>query len=162
MLEERPDMTTAAWHDEGGRQVQAIFVGWRAPRSPEHPPGMTQGPVVAMACRALVGALFGSTPGIEVHNVVRSIEPCSICGGVVYVAADGTMLVARTDAEQAAARDLVSMKGDAWGVLGHAEFWVRKAAEEYFVSPTLMLHSLAEHGYVPPPDLVDALMAHAE
>lgn len=149
---QREDMTASEWHDETGRKVNATFVGWGVSASGA---GSASGIVARLAA-----SLFGPAPGVEIRNVVRSIEPCTVCGGVVYVSADGAMLIAGNDAEQSAARGLVASAGVEWNVLGHAEFWVQRTAQEYFIAPTLILHYIAKHGYVPPDEFVATVLMH--
>lgn len=151
MLERRPDMSASDWSDEDGRRVSATFVGWERFGK--------RGACSDAVVDRLVAAVFGKTPHVEIHNVVRSIERCDTCGGVVYLTAAGLFLIARTDAEQAHARSLLASADEDWDVLGHSEFWVQKAPGEYFVAPTLILHLIAEHGYAPPGEFVQALLS---
>lgn len=45
-------------------------------------------------------------------------------------------------------------------LLGCSEIWIpRKAEEGYYASPSLILHYISEHAYLPPQDYIDAVMA---
>lgn len=69
-------------------------------------------------------------------NLVRGIHPCNLCGEE------------RVEISCANAKVL----------LGMSEIWLPES-ERYFASPSLVLHYIERHGYVPPKEFSAAVMA---
>lgn len=147
----RPDMSSSDWSDENGRKVRALFVGWNTKDS--------VGPTSDDVKDRLVAAVFHRLAGVELHNTIRSIESCDVCGGIVRLTISGISLVAMSDSEDVNAMRMLLASGERWYTLGHSELWVRCKDDVYFVSPTMIVHRVLEHGYCPPPAYVDALCA---
>lgn len=144
------DMSTSEWHDDEGAVVKATFVGWGA--------RVGQGGAAGALLAKLTSAVFGRVAAIEIHNVVRSIDRCEVCGCVVFLAGDGALYAARTDAEVGQVRSRLHSSGDDWEVLGHSELWVKIGDAACFVAPTLVIHLIADHGYAPPGEFVAAVL----
>ena len=74
---------------------------------------------------------------VDAHvNVIRGVHSCNICGGP------------RIEIDCQNSKVL----------LGMSEIWL-PASRGYFASPSMTLHYIEVHGYVPPQEYVDAVMA---
>lgn len=73
----------------------------------------------------------------DVHvNVIRGVHPCNLCGNEhIEISCPGSRVL-----------------------LGMSEIWF-PATRGYFAAPSMVLHYVEEHGYVPPQEFVDAVMA---
>jgi hypothetical protein len=73
---------------------------------------------------------------VDAHvNVIRSAHPCNICGE----------------------EDIVS-KNEQDILLGRSELWIPGSDYgEYFAAPTLILHYMKHHSYLPPAEFIKAV-----
>jgi hypothetical protein len=72
----------------------------------------------------------------NVHvNPIRGIHPCNLCG-----------------------EDLIKIEGkDRPIFLGSSEIWI-PYREDYFAAPSMILHYIEEHNYIPPPEFIESVM----
>ena len=156
-LEGRVDLSKGDWRSESG-PTQAVFVGclgrdWRKPE-----PHTRQEADSALVGR-FVSAVFGRLRGARTENLVRGLPPCPVCGATGLASPDGALLSALTDEEcDAAEKRLGGPEGD-WHYLNHHELWVDRPGGGHYVAPSLIAHYVRDHGYAPPAEYVDAVMA---
>lgn len=151
---ERSDLSADQWFDEDGGSTEALFVGWIRSLNTQR----SGDPVVV---ERLVAAILGRVEGASQHNCVRSIDPCPICGAVVYLSRNGHFASGISDEECRRAREQVIAEGPGWDVLGHSELWLSRPRGGHFVSPTLVVHFVHAHGYGAPSVFVARLLAAA-
>jgi hypothetical protein len=94
-----------------------------------------------LAPRGLVDHLLTlsghSTSTFDIHaNIMRGIHPCNFCGEDIVERSDGKKQ---------------------W-FLGHSELWF-PSATKYFAAPSLIIHYIADHQYLPPDVFVQAVFA---
>jgi hypothetical protein len=79
--------------------------------------------------------IAGST-AVNVHvNNIRGIHPCNLCG-----------------------EDAIKIEGRRGEIfLGSSEIWL-PTNEGYFASPSMILHYIEDHDYLPPQQFIDAVM----
>lgn len=69
-------------------------------------------------------------------NVIRGVHQCNLCGNErIEISCPGSKML-----------------------LGMSEIWL-PAKRGYFASPSMVLHYIEGHGYVPPQEYIDAVMA---
>lgn len=157
-LEGRAELSSGDWRGESG-PTRAVFVGclgrdWRQPE-----PGGLDGPGVPKLADQLVAAVFGRLRGARTANLARGLTPCPLCGATVLASADGRLVSALSDDDcDAAEKQLGGPEGD-WQFLNHHELWVDRAGGGHYVAPSLIAHYVRDHGYAPPGEYLDALMA---
>lgn len=79
-------------------------------------------------------AIMRGNADVSVHvNVIRGIHPCNICGEVRFE--DRTLRV------------------------GSSEIWISDGAGGYFASPSMILHYITKHKYLPPRVFLNAIEA---
>jgi hypothetical protein len=71
---------------------------------------------------------------VNVHvNQIRGIHPCNICGKRLAASDDGELLIGKT------------------------EVWIPDGAEGYFASPSMIIHYITKHKYLPPEDFLKSI-----
>ncbi|KAF0863508.1 hypothetical protein [Pseudomonas sp. LD120] len=83
--------------------------------------------------------LIAGSAVFDAHvNKIRGIHPCNLCGE----------------------RNIEVSVGSKKIYIGSSEIWVPYAcADGYFASPTMIVHYIEVHGYKPPDEFIEALMA---
>ena len=108
-----------------------LMIGWL---DNEH--GFPKGVVPSVVVEQLWKLIELRSPLFDLHaNVVRGIHPCNLCGEVIK---RGKSNGKRT-------------------LLGTSELWV-PSKDKWFASPTLIVHYIEKHKYVPPKAFTDAVM----
>jgi hypothetical protein len=81
--------------------------------------------------------ILGSNGNFNVHvNVIRGIHPCNICDEKVFI---------------------LSMPTPYY--LGSSEIWIPSCVlDQYFAAPSMVLHYMRDHGYLPPKEFIDSVI----
>jgi hypothetical protein len=118
------------------KALQSVLtVGWLDASKP-----YTAGKVID-EFRAKLARVMSLTGNTCVHvNRVRGVHPCNLCEARSFGEVDpkGVMHV------------------------GSSEVWIPKQGGGFFAAPSMLIHYVEEHQYVPPRDFVDALMSFGE
>lgn len=90
--------------------------------------------VVDKLCRLIAGSTV-----FDAHvNRIRGVHPCNLCGE----------------------RNIEVSVGGKSMYIGSSEIWVPyTCADGYFASPAMIVHYIEVHGYKPPDEFIEALMA---
>lgn len=163
-LEGRAELSSGDWRGESG-PTRAVFVGclgrdWHKPEPEDRDePATFDQPATFKLADQLVAAVFGRLRGARTANLARGLQPCPLCGATVLASADGRLLSALSDDDcDAAEKQLGGPEGD-WQFLNHHELWVDRAGGGHYVAPSLIAHYVRDHGYAPPAEYVEAVMA---
>lgn len=70
-------------------------------------------------------------------NRMRSVHPCNVCGE----------------------RDFATLNSRAGIPVGAAEIWVPRVGGGFFASPSMILHYVMDHNYLPPDSFIDSVLA---
>ena len=147
----KPDLSTQPWGSEQG-PATAVFIGWL---DRDFQSTSTVDPVFLSS---LIKLFFSEKRERYIRNIERCINLCPICNATVYLDSKGKFFASFTDAQELATRKSLVEGSLDWDVLGHAEFWVPKDDGSYYVSPSLLLHYIETHNYVPPQEYIDRVI----
>lgn len=83
--------------------------------------------------------LIGGTEMLDVHvNMIRSVHPCNLCGETNVQVNGATRPI----------------------LLGSSEIWIPSTSGNgYFAAPSMILHYMEVHEYLPPENFIEAVMA---
>jgi hypothetical protein len=93
----------------------------------------TIGPTPAAIIEKLREIMRGRSEANVHVNQIRGIHPCNICGKRLAASDDRELL------------------------LGSSEVWIPDGAEGYFASPSMIIHYITKHKYLPPEEFLKSI-----